>query len=728
MVQKIITMKIKLLIAILLFSLSVTAQYTASEKADQSKYSSLATATDIVSQMAFWSDSTITSGQLIDKSGNGRHATITRNLITDSSAEYGGTLVSWNAGTIANSTEQAHTGTRSHKFSMTGQAALRGARYQSFRTLTGEIINWSIWVYKTAGTSFILEVIRGNATTASSTSVSPALNTWVNYTGSYTETGGGGLGEIRIYYTSGDLTVYMDDLSISIGGKPGIGCMMADNSTLKAIDAGNPVVANRYQFYSSYGAPKVFRADIGSPGFFNKQIFTGGSLKFIFLNAEPDPKTYYWINHLFVDQDYFFNCAEVVKTVKADGTGNYLNIPAALAALNTVSFSDTIYPRIDNRVVLKIYNSVTLSTLADYATTVSPYKVYFNVLRDHIYFDGIGDSITIAGTLPDSSSDASANLCSIVDINATTGFRNLTFTKKNGRYTFHIDGVNDNRNILFYKCIIRNLGVQGIVDYRLANSQPATLVAGGVQAFGCGLKDYEFFEMKNCEVSGINPFFIHSGASTIGLGRMIFYKSKLISQPLYHPTSNPSSELKPAIKFTSLAYGLPHFSYLLNCSFNSEVLADAQYGTALYDLKDWIISIYKYSPFFTSNFNPVSSTSGSLRITGTSGAVVITGGTAQSVLMPSPDYSGNVATGRLEVGEWPTNINAKMGVRLGDCSGVNKTLTMTINGVAKTITFNQNFTAQSNATILSFINTALAGSGTATLYQRANEYLPTIIY
>jgi len=718
-------MKIKLLIAILFLYVSTEAQYTASEKADQAKYSSLATATDIVGQMAFWSDSTITSGQLIDKSGNGRHATITRNLITDSSGENGSTLIAWNGATgITNSSEQAHTGTYSRKFSMTGVASLKGARHQFFRTITGETVNWSIWVYRTVATTFKLEVLRGSGTTAYSADQTPTLNTWVNITGSFVESAGGGLAEMRVYFTSGDLTLYMDDLSVWITGKPNVGCYFSNDATLKAIDAGNEVASYRYQFYTSTGIPKTFRTDIGSPAFYNKKVFTGGYLKYVFLNAEPDAKTYYWLNSLFVDHDHFFNSCEVVKTVKVTA-GDYATIQAALTAIGVSSLC-----KIDNRYRVEVYDDFSITTSAEYTATVSPHKAYFNMSIPFCYLDGIGTNRTISATLPASVSDATADSLETFAVNATTGARNLTFTKRNGRYVGHIDGANASTWVNFYKCKFINYGIQEVVDYRTANALPATLIAGGTQALGCGLKDYEVFELKNCTVSGINPFFIHSGSSTFALGKMIFYKSTVLSQPLYHPSYNPTSAILEGIKFSSLAQNLQHFGWVLNCSFNSKILNDCTYqtGTTIYDLKDWQLSLYKYAPILTTDFNLNATSSGSLRITGAAGAVVITGGTAQALLMPTPDYSGNMATGRLEVGEWPLNAAVKMGVRLGDCSSVNKTLTMTINGVAKTVTFNQNHTAQTNATILSFINTALAGSGTATLYQQANEYLPTIIY
>ena len=65
-----------------------------------------------------------------------------------------------------------------------------------------------------------------------------------------------------------------------------------------------------------------------------------------------------------------------------------------------------------------------------------------------------------------------------------------------------------------------------------------------------------------------------------------------------------------------------------------------------------------------------------------------------------------------------------LGKRLGDCSTTNKSLQIIIDGVTKTVTFNKNYTAMTNAQILTEINTAIAGSGVADLYIYGRDYYP----
>ena len=67
-----------------------------------------------------------------------------------------------------------------------------------------------------------------------------------------------------------------------------------------------------------------------------------------------------------------------------------------------------------------------------------------------------------------------------------------------------------------------------------------------------------------------------------------------------------------------------------------------------------------------------------------------------------------------------------MGKRLGDCTTVNKTMAVVINGGAPiTVTFNADYTASSDATILAVINAALGANGTASVYDVVAGDLPS---
>lgn len=83
------------------------------------------------------------------------------------------------------------------------------------------------------------------------------------------------------------------------------------------------------------------------------------------------------------------------------------------------------------------------------------------------------------------------------------------------------------------------------------------------------------------------------------------------------------------------------------------------------------------------------------------------------------DISG-VGVGIPNVG----NITS-LGKRLGDCTSVNKVLEVVVDGGAPiTVTFNQNYTAQTNATILAAINAALGSAAITSEYNIGGRYRP----
>ncbi|WP_321837822.1 hypothetical protein [Pseudomonas kulmbachensis] len=69
-----------------------------------------------------------------------------------------------------------------------------------------------------------------------------------------------------------------------------------------------------------------------------------------------------------------------------------------------------------------------------------------------------------------------------------------------------------------------------------------------------------------------------------------------------------------------------------------------------------------------------------------------------------------------------------LGKRLGNCTTVNKTLNVLIDGVTtRTIVFNQDYTNQDNAAILAAINAVLGSLASATAYNIGGRYRPLII-
>ncbi|MEN4938758.1 hypothetical protein [Stenotrophomonas sp. TWI1151] len=123
---------------------------------------------------------------------------------------------------------------------------------------------------------------------------------------------------------------------------------------------------------------------------------------------------------------------------------------------------------------------------------------------------------------------------------------------------------------------------------------------------------------------------------------------------------------------------------------------------------------------------------------GGAGSSIAVSGTAAAVLFGDVSTFAGAANlpgyvhGSVDVsgaGVGPTNavFITSLGKRLGDCSTVNKVLTVAVDGAAPlTVTFDQDYTNATNAAILAAINAVLGSAASATEYALGNRYRPNI--
>jgi hypothetical protein len=155
------------------------------------------------------------------------------------------------------------------------------------------------------------------------------------------------------------------------------------------------------------------------------------------------------------------------------------------------------------------------------------------------------------------------------------------------------------------------------------------------------------------------------------------------------------------------------------------------------DHMEWRISGYGNSPAVYQGRNDWGR---ALKIesanTGSGSSVVVSGDAVPVIMgtVTQRDGSGGIkgySYGYHDVsgsGTGPslTLIITKIGQRLGDCTSVNKTLTVAVDGGAPiNIVFNANYTAVDNATMLATINSALGAAATASLYDVGGRYRPS---
>lgn len=653
-------------------------------------------------------------GYLIDTSGNGNNVQVVNNLLTnfDCERDFGYTAFSGTPVTNERSTEQAHSGTYSRKVVLT---AAGGVKTPNFSTVTGEIVTWEFWIKPTANTAILRYAIRaGNdLSNVSFASFSATVGVWTKISGSYTETAGGNKAFIGVYISSGTSTYYLDDFKATVTTY-GEGVILPDIAELKAADtenifydiSGNALTVRHRIFWGDYG--------------YNTWLYPNLGIKLY----PPDLSMLDYLK-IAKNLDYgkrFFDSIENTVTVKKDGTGDYLLPQSAVDAITTATFL--------NRFKVAIYDNFAPSTLAEYTKIFGGTYHRFIELKDHVYLEGVGDKKKIECTLPATITDEQSTYYECMVAEANTGARNLYFSQKNGRYACHIDGsVASGKLQEFYTCEFHHLGSQEIFDYRIANSLGYSGVFGGMTGFGTGSYSGQRMILKDCVASGIVPIGWHTNVNFSSTASLKLINCIVTALPLKDELNNPDSQVLHSILLSNLTSRLQNACDFIGGSINSFIKYNGEYyeptATNLYILNDIILSLYPAVAVTNS-----LTAGGSLKISSANvgGSVAITGGTAQAVIMPTPDTVGNAAIGRLEVGEWVKNANTKLGVRLGNCSVTNKTLTLTVDGtINKTITFNQNFTAQTNAQVLAFINAALGVDATASLYQRAKDYLPTIL-
>lgn len=649
------------------------------------------------SKMTFWSDGTISNGLLLDQSGNNRHAKVSTNAIRNADCELNyNMVVATGAPVLTHSTEQAHSGTHSFKV-----VALQneGVKTSPFYAKAGATYNYSFWAYLPVGTSGIHVVIYNglnNNAIVNAAGTTIASNQWVNITGTYTETTGGGNASIGFRSWGLAKTFYIDDISVTSSDPNDLYVEFPKVTALSDNDLTNKL------FDTSANPLRVFAPYMY--GYYDNKLFYNGISKMILFTSEQFGNEFI-LAHDFLQWNPITSITNV-KTVKKDGTGNYTTIQAALAAITDATAN--------KRYRIDIYDDWTVTEKASYTLSDTVFYRYL-IMKDYVYLNGVGASkMKITCSITSNSSDADTTYYEPLDANKVTGLNNLEITMKNGRYALHHDTVTTS---YFYNCKFVNYGISDLVAYRVANSIAAGSPFDGA-SIGQGTKDSSLGYFYNCEVGGKKPFETHDYSDMTIPSLIMLTKCSLL-------TTDTVSVKSQALGNTAVR----NILQLNKCICNGLI---EYYGYLYYTGAAANVNYLMNSMILKGKNNSYSGIintltgGGSLRITSaTSGAVHITGGTAQTLIMPTPDEELNYSTGRMEVGEWALNANTKLGVRLGDCSLVNKTLTLTVDGVAETVTFNQNFTAQTNAQILTFINAALIGA-TASLYQRGKDYMPVI--
>ncbi|HEY0120539.1 MAG TPA: hypothetical protein VGC14_02060 [Rhizobium sp.] len=331
--------------------------------------------------------------------------------------------------------------------------------------------------------------------------------------------------------------------------------------------------------------------------------------------------------------------------------------------------------------------------------------------------------------------DISTN--SVVFGNYSGEWRNLTFIVKNGRYAFHCDSGTAVKNNLedFENCYFLHLGNDGAVAYQASISGNPNGVWASTHAFAIGSSSGTRVRFKQCTFDGVRAglqFHTNGGHTnpaevTVDQCRLIARNAlpnayALILQPLGSLQDDlcrvTGSQLEGDIQYfadpwlqTSLAnQPADHCEIRLEGYGNSPaVFLNQEWGRAL-----------RIDDASTADGSGIAVSGDAVSVLFGQQAYTVPGaGGTSGYLYGWADVSG---TG---VGSSRNVFITSLGQRLGDCSTTSKTLVVTpAGGSAVTVAFNQDFTAQSNATVLAFINAALGSAAVASLYNVGGRYRP----
>jgi hypothetical protein len=393
-----------------------------------------------------------------------------------------------------------------------------------------------------------------------------------------------------------------------------------------------------------------------------------------------------------------------IVSVKKTGPADFRGIQEAIDKVP----ADAAHPyRID------IYDDWIVTNRLEYTQNIGVVKKAFIKPKAHTYLNGAGARRHIDCSIPESSTNLGFD--AVIPL-VTCGLNNLNISMKNGGNAIHPDAATmKDATIIIQDCAFTNWGHADVIAYRKANNlvNPPILYADAV---GMGTHSGVKILFYNCSFSGRTGFFIHNNIN--------FTAPHFVQ---FNACSFEGSD-QHAQRVHSMGSGQPDINEYNLCRFNMPIL----YNCFVYNPDPSKISYLLNELKLTGKDNVLNgwknacTGGGSLKITSAAaaGSVEVAGGSAADCLLADPEKAGNYSVGRLELGEWPL-VALRMGSRLGDCSSAPKSLRLLIDGAPKTITFDQDFTAQSNARILSYINEALADRATASLFQRAAQYDPS---
>lgn len=402
--------------------------------------------------------------------------------------------------------------------------------------------------------------------------------------------------------------------------------------------------------------------------------------------------------------------ADTIKTIATSG-GDYTSFGEALAAINDATA--------DNRYEVRVGRGV--------------YEEDEWFDEDYVDFIGAAkDECIINFDQPDNTSTADIIQHSAFYMRRTSKVEGLTVLARNARYAIHLESSKGGPNRVqdIVNCHVEHLGNDDAVNNTWVSQN----------GFGSGLSSGQVVRLRDSTIISKNAV-AFSYHTNIGFVAPTLVKAEGCAFTT-HSASNGASA------FLILPIG----------SFQKDrchLVGNVFGGDISYSISPWLptalneqpadhaevhVTGYGNSPavFRNTDFGEAlrvqSATTGAsstVAIAGSAAAVIFGDGTNNRhfTRKGSAGFSGAVwgwgDVSTTPVGPTGTVQEKTLGKRLGDCTGTSKTLTVTVDGgSAITVTFNQNHTNQTNATVLGIINAALGSAAVADTFKPGARYRP----
>lgn len=404
----------------------------------------------------------------------------------------------------------------------------------------------------------------------------------------------------------------------------------------------------------------------------------------------------------------------ITVTVSPDGTADFLSPKLANASIVDSSASKPY--------VILVYPGVYTET----EWTVAPFTTVRGTSR--------ADCV-LAGSLPDSATDSQITNTSTLWLKKTAGLENLTITAVNMRYAVHSEnsGANINAVHLIKNCHLEHRGNEGARAWRRANPgsgmSPSTVWASE-RPWGYGSASGVYERFENCTLVGPRePWYVHTNKDFTAPNRNELIDCQLVQ-------TGPLT--LPVLTVQSLGSGQADTVELRNCTLDGIYIQDddrpwitQQSQLQLADHAETSIALTGCSPVGYRATHRGTALKLESLATGDTAGIAVSGDAADLILGATTYRQGGGGLRPYLYGRWDISgilvglrsdivVANTLGRRLGNCALAPRTLVVTVDQSDEfVISFTEDLTTATNATILAAINSALAGRA------RALEYVVT---